>query len=115
FEFRPLEHVGTGKLGATFELDSWGPQGNASIVYWTRSGPVAPIATPFGEFDLDVTLARVFSTTVAGASTPTQIIRHVPNNPLLAGQTYAFQSLVDSPASPIGKAYTNAVAVTFVP
>jgi hypothetical protein len=115
FEFQPLALKSTGQVGTTLQLDSWGPQGNASTIYWTRVAPVAAIATPFGEFELDLSLARIFRTLNVGASTPSITLRHIPNAALLVGHTYAFQALTDCQAAPLGRAFTNVVAVTFTP
>ena len=115
FEFRPLELVSTGTLGTPLTLELWGPQGNASAVFWTRAGLVAPLATPFGSFELDPALARTFRLVTVGASSPTQIVRNIPSHPALVGQTYAFQALTDSLAAPLSKAFTKGVQVTFAP
>ena len=114
-EFQPLELVSTGALGSSLQLDSWGPQGNPGLVYWTRVAPVTPTPSLYGEFDLDLQLARLFRATTVGSAVPTSILRQIPVHPALVGETYAFQSLVDSPASPSGKAFTNVATVTFVP
>lgn len=114
-EFRPLELVSTGALGSSLQLDSWGPQGNPSIVYWTRVAPVSPTLSIYGEFDLDLQLARMFRMTIVGSAAPTSILRQIPAHPALIGETYAFQALVDCAASPTGKAFTNVATVTFVP
>jgi hypothetical protein len=115
FEFRPLEIESTGQIGSTLALDVWGPQGAASIVYWTRTGLVGAQPTPFGSFVLDSNSVHVFKFTSAGAAAPTQILRQIPNQPLLVGRTFAFQALTDSLAAPLAKAFTNGVEVTFVP
>jgi hypothetical protein len=47
--------------------------------------------------------------------TPTLLQRLIPNDPALIGQSFSFQALVDSPTSPIQKAFTNAVEVTVLP
>jgi hypothetical protein len=114
-EFQPLELVSTGALGSSLQLDSWGPQGNSSIVYWTRVAPVSPTLSIYGEFDLDLQLARMFRMTTVGSAAPTSILRQIPAHPALIGETYAFQALVDCAASPTGKAFTNVATVTFVP
>jgi hypothetical protein len=115
FEFQPLALKSTGQVGTTLELDSWGPQGNVSVIYWTRAAPVSAITTPFGDFELDLNLARTFKTLNVGASTPTVTVRQIPISPFLVGQTYAFQALTDCQAAPLGRAFTNAASVTFTP
>jgi hypothetical protein len=114
-EFRPLGLARTARIGGTFALESWGPQSNASVIYWARAAPVSPTATPFGEFDLPLGLTRVFAATTVASSAPTTLLRPIPSNAALVGQTYSFQALVDSAASPTGRAYTNVAPITFVP
>jgi hypothetical protein len=77
--------------------------------------PVPPTPSLYGEFDLDLQLARLFRITTVGSTAPTSILRQIPAHPALIGETYAFQSLVDSAASTSGKAFTNVATVTFVP
>lgn len=114
-EFRPLELESTGELGSPLRLASWGPQGNPGLVYWTRVAPVTPTQSLYGEFELNLQLARLFRATTVGSAAPTSILRQIPAHPALVGETYSFQSLVDSSASPSGKAFTNVATVTFVP
>lgn len=114
-EFRPLELEATGVPGSVLQLQSWGPQGALSTIYWTRKPLGAPTTTPFGTFLLDPNLARVFRVTSTGFDAPTLIQRIIPGEPALAGQTFSFQALVNSPASPIQKAFTNGVEVTVLP
>lgn len=113
FEFRPLAAPLTARIGSQLRLSSWGPQGAASTIYWARSAPVGPTATPFGQFALPAGSLQVFSITSTGAAAPTLLQRAIPNVAQLVGQTYSFQALVDSPAAPLGRAYTNVAPVTF--
>ncbi len=114
-EFRPLELESTGERGTPLQLRSWGAPGALSTIYWTRRPLAEPTSTPFGLFLLDPDLARVFKVTSTGYDTPTLLQRLIPNDPALIGQSFSFQALVDSPASPIQKAFTNAVEVTVLP
>jgi hypothetical protein len=113
-EFAPLQIVSTGKLGTTLKFELWGPQGNATTVYFTRKPLVAPQATPFGELELNSTLMTPYKFTTVGSGPPKTISRPIPLNPALLGKTYSFQALTTSAAAPQGKAYTNAVQITFV-
>jgi hypothetical protein len=116
FEFRPLELVGTAQLGTLLQWKLWGPQGNATTLYWTRSALAAtPTSTPFGHLDLVPSLARIYRVTTVGASAPTVIQRSIPNAIALVGQTFAFQALTDNASAPSGKAYTNAFQFTVLP
>ena len=115
FEFRPLELDATGVPGSSLQLRSWGEQGAMTTIYWTRKPIGAPITTPFGAFLLDPNLARVFAVKDTGYDAPTLLQRTIPGGPALVGRTFSFQALVDSSASPIQKAFTNAVEVTVLP
>lgn len=112
-EFRPLAAPLTARIGRPLRIGSWGPQGAASTIYWARSAPVGPTATPFGQFALPAGSLQVFTVTTTGAAAPTLIQRAIPDIAQLVGQTYSFQALVDSPAAPLGRAYTNVAPVTF--
>lgn len=114
-EFRPLELESTGERGTPLQLRSWGAPGALSTIYWTRRPLAESTSTPFGLFLLDPDLARVFKVTSTGYDTPTLLQRLIPNDPALIGQSFSFQALVDSPTSPIQKAFTNAVEVTVLP
>jgi hypothetical protein len=113
-EFRPLAAPLQARIASSLSLGSWGPQGAASTIYWARSAPVGPTSTPFGSLALPPAALRIFSVTSTGAASPTVLQRPVPNVLSLVGQTYSFQALVDSPAAPQGRAYTNVAPVTFV-
>ncbi|MCE9594178.1 MAG: DUF1565 domain-containing protein [Planctomycetes bacterium] len=114
FEFAPLFMVASGKLGTTLELQLWGPQGNATTVYFTRKPLVAPQATPFGELDLNPAFVGVYRVTTVGSGPPKKIVRPIPSSPAFAGQVFSFQALTTSAAAPQGKAYTNAVELKLV-
>ncbi|MCC7169538.1 MAG: hypothetical protein IT459_03740, partial [Planctomycetes bacterium] len=115
FEFAPLFLKSTGELGSPLALELWGPQANATTVYFARKPLVAPQLTPFGELDLDAAFMNVFRVTTVGSGPPKTIKRTIPNDPAFAGLVFSFQALTDCAAAPQGKAYTNAVELTLVP
>ncbi|MCC7169539.1 MAG: right-handed parallel beta-helix repeat-containing protein [Planctomycetes bacterium] len=115
YEFAPLFQKSIGKLGSPLALELWGPQGNATTVYFTRKPLVAGQPTPFGELDLDAAFMNVFRVTTVGSGPPKTIKRTIPNDPAFAGLVFSFQALTECAAAPQGKAYTNAVELTLVP
>jgi hypothetical protein len=112
YEFAPLFLASTGELGSTLKLELWGPQGNATTVYFARAALVAPQTTPFGELDLDPSKMSVFRATFVGSGPPKTIVRPIPNDLALVGLTFSFQALTDCAAAPQAKAYTNGVQLT---
>jgi len=112
-EFRPLAAPLAARIGGALKLGSWGPQGAASTIYWARSSPVAPVATPFGQLALPAATMHIFAITSTSSASATLLQRSIPNALALVGQTYSFQALVDTPAAPAGRAYTNVAPVTF--
>ncbi len=114
YEFTPLELVSSGSIGSPLRLNNWGPD-SPSVLYWARAGLTSPSATPFGSFELNPLLARTFSFTSAGASSPNVTQRMIPNQIALVGQTFSFQALTNSAAAPLSRAFTNGVEVSIVP
>jgi hypothetical protein len=114
YEFQPLELTTTGAIGSTLRLENWGPN-TPSTIYWARAGLAGSQSTPFGAFQLDPQLARVFRFTTAGAATPAVTLRPIPNQIALVGHTFSFQALTDSPAAPLAKAFTNGTEFTVTP
>ncbi len=115
YEHAPLFLVTTGHLGAPLALELWGPSGGTTTVYFSRLAPVAPMSTPFGEFDLDPVVHGTLFTSAVAPGPPFVFHRPIPNNPLLVGRTFSFQALTSSSLAPQGFAYTNVVAVTITP
>lgn len=115
FELAPLELTTNGHSGSIATFEFWGEQNTSSLLYFTRSAPVAPIMTTFGELDLDPASARKVLRTAVGAGPPSSIQRMIPSSPAWIGHTLAFQALTRSSIAPNGAAYTNAVHFTIVP
>lgn len=115
YEFAPLFHTGTGQIGTPLAFELWGPQDNATTIYYTRQGLIAPQATPFGELDLSPGAMHVYRWTTVGSGPPHVISRMLPQNPSLVGSTFSFQALTDCAAAPQGQAYTNPVQITLTP
>lgn len=115
FELTPLRLVTTGRIGTPLRLESSGEQGGASTIYFVRGAPVAPMATPFGEFDLNPSTFGTLLQTSVAPFPPVGFQRPIPNVPALIGRTFSFQGLTSSSLAPQGFAYTNVVSVTVVP
>lgn len=115
FEFETLETTTSGALSTPLRFDVWGPAGASASLYFARVAPVAPTATPFGEFDLPVGQFGFLLNLPAGPIVPGSFTRTIPPNPLLVGRTFSFQARTTSAAAPNGAAWTNVRAVTFVP
>jgi len=116
YEHLPLELVGTAQLGTLVQWRLWGPQGAPAVLYWSRSAIAgSPTTTPFGQLDLPPSTTSIYRVTTAGAVTPTVLQRTIPAAVFLVGQTFSFQSLVDSASAPNGKAYSNPVQFTVMP
>jgi len=111
FEFETLALSSSLGLGDVLRLDVAGAAGSIANVQWARTGLVAAQPTLFGAFELDPLRARLFTT----LSAPGQVMRTIPNEPLLVGHTFSFQALVDSAAAPFGRAFSNGVEVTVRP
>jgi hypothetical protein len=114
-EFRTLDIKTTGQQGTLLELEIFGGAGHTSSMHLGRGAPGAPVATPFGEFDLSA-IANFPWVTFAVAPGPGVLFqRPIPTTPIFIGQTYSFQGRVTSSASPSGAAWSNAVSFTIVP
>jgi hypothetical protein len=115
YEFAPLYPRGSGRIGSYFTLELWGAAGSATSLWWTRGTTVSPSATPFGELDLDPTTMRLLFSGAASPGPPSVWTRRIPDDPTLIGRSFAFQSLTDCAAAPLGRAWTNAVVLHVVP
>lgn len=115
FEHAPLELSTTGNLGTPLRFEFEGQPGGISTLIFRRGSSVSPVSTPFGEFDLGAVGAVRLTDVVLAPLPPTVFQRTIPNNPLLVGQTFAFQARTASSAAPFGLAYTNAVSVLIRP
>jgi hypothetical protein len=115
YEFAPLTITTSGRIGTPLRFEMAGPTGNSISLEFTRHATVAPVLTPFGEFDLVPGLVGTVLNTNVSAFPPFVFQRPIPNNPLLIGRTFAFQGLVASSVAPNGFAYTNAVQFIVLP
>lgn len=115
YEFAPLFLNSTGAIGTPLSFELWGPQDNASTLYFSRLPLVSPSMTQFGELDLDPASMGVFRVTTVGSGRPRIVTRTIPYQLGLIGQTFSFQALTDCSAAAPGMAYTNAVEITLVP
>jgi hypothetical protein len=115
FEFSPLDIDTTGQQGTLLTLEMFGPVGSSSSMWLARGASGTPVVTPFGEFDLSA-IANFPWVTFPVAPGPGFVFqRPIPTTPTFIGQTYSFQGLVTSTASPTGAAWSNAVSFTIVP
>jgi hypothetical protein len=115
YEFTPLRLVTSGHLGTPLRLESSGPTGGTSTMYFTRGAPVTPMSTPFGEFDLNPSTFGTLLHTNIAPFPPVAFQRPIPNLPFLVGHTFSFQGLTTSALAPQGSAYTNVVSFTVLP
>jgi len=114
-EFRTLDIDTTGQQGTLLGLETFGTAGDSSSMRLGRGAFGAPIATPFGEFDMNA-IANFPWVTFPVAPGPGFLFqRTIPTAPIFIGQTYSFQGLVTSSVSPSGAAWSNAVSFTIVP
>jgi hypothetical protein len=114
FEFQPLFAYASVWTSTTLDLEVSGPLGALAVVKWSRQPlPGGSTSTPFGELFLPNANANFAMFQTFGAM-PATLQRTVPTTPQLIGQTFSFQALIDSPASPSGKAYSNPIEVAFV-
>jgi hypothetical protein len=115
FEFTPLRLVTSGHLGTPMRLESSGPVGGTSTIFFTRGAPVTPMGTPFGELDLNPSMIGTLLHVNVAPFPPVGFQRPIPNLPFLVGHTFSFQGLTTSPLAPQGSAYTNVVSFTVLP
>lgn len=116
FEFRPLDAAGVAQVGQPLVLEQWGRTGGSAILYLGRNQPqTVPLATPFGEFDLDPNAFRDLGPGPTAAGPPALRVIAIPADPVYAGLTFTFQARARSGIAPQGSAYTNPLTVTIVP
>ena len=115
YELVPLVARGVPGLGATIELELWGPDAAPTIVFASRA-PLAsvPRGTLFGDFYLAPGSATVLAHTQTSAGPPNVLPVGLPSNPIWIGRELSFQALVDSGQGP-GRALTNPVEITLRP
>jgi hypothetical protein len=103
FEFRPLEVVGPLTLGSLIQWELRGP--GRSDVCLVLVSPSARGLAHFGSVR-PVRSARAdqrLPLTTIGPNSLTTLQRSIPNSPLLVGQTFSFQALIDNALAPNGK------------
>ncbi len=115
FEFAPLELFTSGHGGAPASFEFWGRQGARSGLFVAFEPGVAPLATLYGEFELNPATAHRRLLVSVGAGPATNFAWTLPSGPAWIGQTTAFQSLTRSPAAPNGAAYSNLVQLLILP
>lgn len=110
-ELAPLSTSGEPALGATVDLELWGPAGDSATLFWRR-GPVdRSIPTIYGVWYLG--RPRTFWAQTATAPWPPATVGHpVPSDPSLVGLSVSFQALSTSGFGTL--AFTNPVTLTFV-
>lgn len=113
-ELAPLAGGGEVPLGGTLALELFGPTGGTARLLAVRGTPlVSPDVTPFGLSYLDrTTLYRV--TALPTAPGGMSFTRTLPNDPALAGQTFALQALVSTGGVP-SQALSNVITVLVTP
>lgn len=116
FEFAPLELVGEPHLGATVELELWGPpQGSARLFFALAELVAPPQQTPFGEFDLDRIATVVFGNFTTTGGLPSFVPVPLPSDPAEIGRPYSFQALVREAAPGTLGALSNPVLFHILP
>ena len=116
FEFRPLDAAGVAQVGQPLVLEQWGRAGGSAILYLGRNQPQpVPLATPFGEFDLDPNAFRDLGPGPTAPGPPALRLVPIPADPVYAGLTFTFQARARSGLAPQGSAYTNPLTVTIAP
>ncbi|MCB9914930.1 MAG: DUF1565 domain-containing protein [Planctomycetes bacterium] len=111
-EFAPLQLAGKPVLGATVELECWGPTGAVARVFWSR-GPLlaAPQVLPFGEQWLAQPMGLALVAT--GANAPGTVALPLPANPSWSGVTFGFQALAGTlSGAPLPQVLTNPLEMT---
>jgi hypothetical protein len=93
------------------DIEVSGPVGATAVLKWSRQPLAAnPVSTPFGQLYLPVPNATLSTFQTYGW--PVTLHRQLPTSPELFGQVFSFQALIDSTASPSGKAYTSPFELT---
>jgi hypothetical protein len=115
YELAPLFLATSGRIGTPLRLESFGPSGGSTVVYFSRLAPVAPTSTSFGEFDLNPLSVGTLFTSAVAPGPPVVFARPIPPSPALVGRTFSFQGRTTSPAAPLGAAYSNVVSFQVAP
>lgn len=116
YEFAPLAVRGTPTLGATLAVALWGqPGAGARVVLSRRPTLVAPLATPYGELDLERGSLVLFHSGPVGSGPPALVPYTLPASPAWVGLTVSFQAVVQSSAAPLGLALSNAESIVVLP
>ncbi len=114
FEFAPLELFTSGHSGTPATFEFWGRQGARSGLFVAFEAGVAPLATLYGEFELNPATAQRRLLLSVGAGPATNLSWTLPGSAWI-GQTIAFQSLTRSSAAPNAAAYSNLVQTVILP
>lgn len=116
FEHRPLYAPLHAALGSVVDIELYGPVGGRTTFFCSRAALLpTPVATPFGPYWLDQPHTVALLPRGVAPAPPSVIHFHVPSNALYAGSTYGFQALTSSLHAPSGMAFTQPVAMLFVP
>ena len=115
FELQTLSVGRAPRLGEVMALECWGAMGNTTQIWASRMPLVSPMASTYGEFDLDRRTVRPWGTTLVGPGPPGYFLWSVPGDPTLVGTTFSIQMLTDSAAAPMGRAWTNALSFQIEP
>lgn len=115
-EFAPLSASDAAHVGGVVSLELQGPDFASSALYAANGALlVPPIATPFGELDLNPA-SRIFVLRLRASSAPGNIVTFpLPFSASAIGRTFAFQALVSSYAAPALAAWTNPIVITLAP
>jgi len=112
FEFASLRLSHEPILGGTLAVETWGPDQAIVELVMARATLVNPVATPFGEFELDRNRVYRWQSVHAAPGPPSVLVRPLPNRPALHGLTLSIQGRVASSNAPRGKAWSNAIQFT---
>jgi len=115
YEFAALRPHGEARVGGALELELWGPNGSTAHVLYVRGLPLlVPESTPLGDLWLSRRRMHSLGTWPVAAGPPYVLSIPLANDPALAGESFAFQTVVVTGGTP-PKALSNPIVIEILP
>lgn len=116
-----LEHTNLGgpstsTIGADYNLSVTGPKYGFALIYFSRLGLFSnPQMTPYGLYHLPPVTTTLIALVRTYGDGGTVVPLMIPNDPALAGSTFAYQALVRSFSAPAGAAWSEPHTILVLP
>ncbi|MGK0220184.1 MAG: hypothetical protein ACI9HE_003694, partial [Planctomycetota bacterium] len=116
-----LEHSNLGgpnssAIGADYDLSVTGPNSGFALIYFSRLGLSSnPQMTPYGVYHLPPVTTNQIALVRTYGDGGTVVALTIPDDPALAGSTFAYQALVRSFSAPAGAAWSKPHTILVLP